>query len=664
MPVGSAARLFAADLQLAGRVLKSRAYFGPHPTNLNRREEFRPAYGEYLAARAAGGAALVVTEVASVSREDWPYEYAPLLPAAASSLAATASAVRGEGSLLVAGIGHAGGQGSSAHSQQVLWAPSPFAETTTNELSAELEEEAIEAIIADFATAAASAVAAGCDGVELNAGQFSLIRQFLSPLTNQRGDRWGEDRALFASAVLEAVRRSVAGGVVGMRLCIDELAPWAGILPPRAAEIFADLADRVDYLVLERGSIYTHHATCPDFHAGTGFLDEALAEFKATCPLATPLALVDGRVTVREAEEMLATGEVQLAELTRALIADPEALARLAAGGSERPCVACNQGCQVRDPRNPVVTCAFNPDAGHEAEAKMRDGVARGRARDSRPAELLVAGGGLAGMEAALHATRLGIRVRLYEASGQAGGELALLAGHGPNPRLARLLEYYLSALATAKVEVRLSHPLTSSDLLAAAEAGNPVVVATGGLYLPRPSNLARLTENAPVGSPRVVGAAQALREPPQTGCKVVLFDPTGGPWAMNTVDALLTAGVSLALVTPDRLPGSQLALTGDLVPAAQRLARAGVPCFTDTTVAGLTSGGVSIEERFGPGRRTLEAEVVVDCSPAVAAGGWPEHRLIRPAGDALAPRGWQAAVLDARRAVATLTAEVADGGL
>ena len=64
----------------------------------------------------------------------------------------------------------------------------------------------------------------GLDGVEINAGQSSLIRQFLSPLTNQRADRYGGDidnRLRFARAVIAAVREATGepGLVVGLRLC-------------------------------------------------------------------------------------------------------------------------------------------------------------------------------------------------------------------------------------------------------------------------------------------------------------------------------------------------------------------------------------------------------------------------------------------------------------
>ncbi len=660
-PTGSA--LLAADLVLGGRALKSRAYFGPHPTNLNRRNEFRPAYAAYLAARAAGGVALLVSEAASVSPDDWPYEYAPLLPEAAGSLAAVARAVHKEGSLLLAGLNHAGGQGSSAYSQQALSAPSPFAETTANELSSQLDEEQIEAIVAAFATAARTALSAGCDGVEVNAGQYSLIRQFLSPLTNQRQDRWGEDRTLFAARVLHGVREQAREGIVGLRLCVDELAPWAGILPAQAASIFAKLEGYVDYLVLERGSIYTQHATIPDFHDGAAFLDQAVEEFRGTHATVVPLAVLDGRVGLREAEEQLARGTVQLAELTRPLIADPQALTGLAGMASARPCAACNQGCQVRDPRNPVVSCAFNPDAGHESEAAGR--ITRAvRSTGAAKPPWLVAGAGIAGMEAALEASRLGMSVRLCDASDQPGGELRLLAEKGLNPNLAGMFDYYLRALAAAKVEISTSCHLDPAEALAHAQDGGPVVAATGATYSPRPWNLGRLTGTGPQGAPVVTTMREALMSPPAAGVKVALFDPTGGVWAMTVMDALLASGTAFTLITPDRLAGSQLAPTGDLVPAAQRLARAGVRVLADSQVAGLVPGGVRIQERFGAGSQIVEADVLLDCSLPAAPGGWPEHELLRLAGDALAPRGWQAAILDARKAVSELAAEVAGGRL
>ncbi len=136
-----------------------------------------------------------------------------------------------------------------------------------------MEAEDIAAVIDGFADAASRAVAAGCDGVEINAGQHSLVRQFLSGLTNHRTDEWGTDRSLFARSVIDAVRRAVgADHVVGLRLSCDELAPWAGITPEMAPAIAAGLvAAGVDHLVVVRGSIFSVEQTRPDFHQPAGF---------------------------------------------------------------------------------------------------------------------------------------------------------------------------------------------------------------------------------------------------------------------------------------------------------------------------------------------------------------------------------------------------------
>ena len=102
-----------------------------------------------------------------------------------------AAACQEHGSVVVASLDHAGGQGSSAYSQAPLWAPSRVPEVATREVPKWMEPEDIEAVVAGFAGAAKLAVDAGCDGVEVNAGQHSLVRQFLSGLTNQRGGRVG-----------------------------------------------------------------------------------------------------------------------------------------------------------------------------------------------------------------------------------------------------------------------------------------------------------------------------------------------------------------------------------------------------------------------------------------------------------------------------------------
>jgi 2,4-dienoyl-CoA reductase-like NADH-dependent reductase (Old Yellow Enzyme family) len=202
-------------LDLGPRRAPSRVMFGPHETNLTRDRGISARHVEYYARRAAGGCGVIVTETASVHPSDWPYERAPLATDCGPGWAHVVTACRPHGALVLAGLGHAGMQGSSAFSQSALWAPSRVPDATSRELPMEMAGSEIDAVIGGFAAAAALAAGADLDGVEINAGQHSLLRQFHSGLTNQRGDDYGQDRLLLTERVLRAARDAVgrAGGL-------------------------------------------------------------------------------------------------------------------------------------------------------------------------------------------------------------------------------------------------------------------------------------------------------------------------------------------------------------------------------------------------------------------------------------------------------------------
>src|SRR5690242_20147013 len=189
LPLGSA--------RAANRVL-----FGPHETNLGRGRALSAAHLAYYEERARGGTGVLVAEEASVHPSDWPYERAPLATECGPGWADLAALGSRHGTVVLAALGHAGGQGASAYSQRELWAPSAVPEVNTREVPKVMEAEDIAAVVSGFADATRRAVAAGLDGVEINAGQHSLVRQFLSGLTNTRDDGYGEDRLRFAREVL------------------------------------------------------------------------------------------------------------------------------------------------------------------------------------------------------------------------------------------------------------------------------------------------------------------------------------------------------------------------------------------------------------------------------------------------------------------------------
>jgi mycofactocin system FadH/OYE family oxidoreductase 1 len=636
---------------LGPRRAPSRVLFGPHETNLARRREISARHVAYYARRASGGSGVIVTETASVHPSDWPYERAPLATDCGPGWAETVAACRPHGALVLAGLGHAGLQGSSAFSQSALWAPSRVPDAGSRELPMEMAGTEIEALVDGFASAAALAAGADLDGVEINAGQYSLVRQFQSGLTNQRDDEYGQDRLLLTERVLRAVRdRLGAGRVLGLRLCCDELAPWAGVTPELAAGQAARLAGLVDYLVVVRGSIYSVSATRPDLHTEPGSGVDLCRQVRAAVDGAVPVVLQGSVVDPGQAQWALDDGAADLVEMTRAQITDPDLVTRLRGGAADRvrPCLLCNQACMVRDNRNPVITCVIEPSSGHELD----ESDAGGGGPDQSPMSVLVVGGGPAGMEAARVLAVRGHQVRLAERAPALGGMLVAAALVHGRQRLAVAVDWWRRELRRLGVVVSLGHEVTAPEMDDALDRGVCVVLATGSVPGPRDYRIAagaRVVEAADLIG--LVSSA-ALHRLPEG--RAVVYDPIGGPVGVGTAELLAANGRPVSIVTQDQIAGTQLAITGDLADANSRLQRAGVARELRSLLRGVTGDHVLLEDRWTGEQRTVDCAFVVHCGHRLPEQTLYLHRPGTPrAGDCVAPRTVLEAVLEARRAAA-----------
>ena len=386
--------------------------------------------------------------------------------------------IHARGAHLMCQITHVGGRGEPyAGARLAPIGPSPLRETLHRAFAREMDEHDIARVVADYARAAARCKEGGLDGIETLAGAH-LVGQFLSPATNRRTDRFGgsvENRCRFGLMVHEAIREAVGDDfVVGIRFVVDE-----------AGEGRLDFEE-----CLEIARIFEASGTIDFFNAIYGRMDTQIKLAVDCMPgMASPIAPFLARAgafrqavglpvfhatritELATARHAISEGLLDMVAMTRAHIADPALVAKLARGDEARvrPCVGATHCMSELRP-----TCLHNPSTGHERELphEIEPAVSR--------RGVLVAGGGAAGLEAARVCAERGHEVRLLEASGQLGGQVLLATQASWRRDLVGLVDWRREEIERLGVEIGFNRYVEPEAV--GEEGADVVIVATGGV--------------------------------------------------------------------------------------------------------------------------------------------------------------------------------------
>lgn len=608
--------VLADPVRLGPLVARNRIVFPAHLTNAAVARLPTARHAAYYGARAAGGAGLIITEEQSVDPADRPYE--KLVdgtdPAVVPGYRAIADAVHAHGALVLAQVGHNGGQSSSLYSRAPVDGADDEADPMFREVPRALSEDGLARLVAGFGVVAGHVAAGGLDGVEVQCSQASLIRQ-LAP-----------SRALpFLLAVLAAVREAIGPErLLGVRLQGDEGIP-GGSTTDDAVRLAVAVEPHVDYVNTAVGvATRTLPLIEPPMGVPAGYAAHVPSAVRAA--VSVPVIGVGRFTTPAQALDAVRSGSCDLVGVVRGQIADPSFAAKALRGARVRRCIGCNQECIARVGLDQRLGCAVNPAAGREANGPL----AASTRTNSPFARVLVVGGGPAGLAAAVAAARCGHAVTLAERGDALGGQLALAARAPERGELVNVVSDLAFEARELGVEVRLR---TS---VGAVDEADAVVLATGA----RPSLPAWAT-----GLDRVVDVTDVLAGRVVPSGRVIVVDAGRSHAATSTAELLARRGARVTTLTSALVAAGALAPTLDRERWRRRAAGLGIVEHTDRVVVGARVGPVLdvLDHLTGevtpwPGDWVVHAGPP---TPVVPELGVPVVRV----GDCLAPRDLGAAI-------------------
>jgi len=389
-------------LTIRRMTMKNRIMMTPMGTNYGEQSgEMSFLHINYYEQRAKGGTGLIMVENASVDSPEGSngttqlcIDHDNYLP----RLFKLTETIHKHGTCIGIQINHAGASAQSARTNMQPVSASDVPSKAGGEIPRPLAKDEILRIVKKYGEAAKRAQVAGFDCVEIHAGHSYLLSQFLSPTTNKRTDEFGgsaENRARFAKLVVEEVRKQVGPFFpIFVRISADEKAEGGNTLE-----------DTLDYLQYFQEEVDVFDVSCGlnsslQYQIDANYLPDGWRSYMAKTvkerygkPCVTTGNIRDPKV----ANDILEKGDADIIGMGRGLIADPEWVNKVDFGDvcDIRKCISCNIGCAGnRIGINRPIRCTVNPS--------VTEGDVYKKQQINKPCNVVVIGGGTAGLEAAL----------------------------------------------------------------------------------------------------------------------------------------------------------------------------------------------------------------------------------------------------------------------
>lgn len=588
--------------------LKNRIIAAPtSPSMITTEGHFTPEMTAYLEEKAKGGAA-VVTYGESIVHSATGKSHNKQLQldsfGVKQGMAETARAIHNAGAYANIQLSHGGkygglvSVGGDQDGCEVAYGPS-HEMTPAGEVQ-EMPRDLIFEIIDSYGKGAKLCKDCGFDMVQVHAAHGWLFSQFLSPVTNQRTDEFGgslENRARFLLMALDEVRKAVGPRFpIEIRISGDDLTD-VGLGMDDCVKVAELVQDKVDLFNVSCGNHEDPDMFCrthPSAFYKRGVNVYLAAEIKKH--VNKPVACVGSLNDPAQMEEIIATGQADIVEIGRALLADPYLVKKALEGNAEdiTPCLRCYE-CFGETLKSETVKCTVNPTMGQQLPEKNR------KEKLECAKRVLVIGGGPAGMEAAITAAHRGHDVTLVEKSSDLGGNLHPAGAAYFKEDIRKLCKVLIKRVKEAGVKVVMNTEVTPEYV----EKFNPdaLFVAIGSNELCPPIKGMEL--------PNVVMAIDAELHPEKLGKRIAIMG--GGLVGAEAAVSFHHEGKECSIIEMKSAVAEEVNsfYRGGLMPEIEKAAK----CYVNTKVKEIVKEGV-LCEREGE-------EFVVEADSVVCALGF-----------------------------------------